>query len=77
MANQSIFNVDCIVGVSCVDVCCIGNGCVGVGVNVDVDRAEVRCPKCGPEVGGVHINIVVNFEDKAGPGAGGGVQPLE
>ena len=45
---------------------------------VDVAWPELRgLLQCGPEVGGVHINIVVNFEDKPGPGAVGGVQPLE
>ena len=70
-----------IVDVGSVDVGIIGIGSVDVGItgigSVHVECTEARFPQCGPKVGGVHMNIVVDFEDKPRLGAVGGAQPLE
>ena len=61
---------------SIVDVGSVDVGIIGIG-SVHVECTEVRFPQCGPKVGGVHMNIVVDFEDKPRLGAVGGAQPLE
>ena len=80
MSYQSIVDVGSvdvgITGIGSVDVGSVDVGIIGIG-SVQVECTEVRFPQCGPKVGGVYMNIVVDFEDKPRLGAVGGAQPLE